>query len=201
MQMRLLQKCLLALGVLALVFLLVEIGASLAATQHGNIPARVDQITAGPYRFTVSFYDYPARAGFALPFTIAPQGATSGSWTYHVTSMPQGRLQQRDGRIIMSGNRVATPIKDSVNSDPQLPGGVQGDAEISVQGQWNLQVVVDGPSGQQTFDVPVTATTLPAIPLWSGWAIGFIPVCGIIIFLLILVGSKRQSRQRALQMG
>jgi hypothetical protein len=200
MKMRFLQKCLFALGVLALVFLLVEIGASLVATQHGSTPARVDQITAGPYRFTVSLYDYPAQAGFALPFTVAPQGATSGTWTYHVTSMPQGS-QQENGRIIMSGNRVATPIKDSVSPDPQVPGGVQGDAEMSVQGQWNLQVVVDGPFGQQTFDVSVTATTLPAIPLWSGWAIGFLPVCGIVIFLLILVGSKRQSGQGALQMG
>ena len=31
-----LQKFLLALGILALLFLLVEIGASLAATQHGS---------------------------------------------------------------------------------------------------------------------------------------------------------------------
>lgn len=192
--MRFLQKFLLALGVIALVFLLVEIGASLAATRHGNTPARVDQITAGPYRFTVSLYDDPARAGFTLPFAIAPQGATRGSWTYQVTSMPQGSLQD-NGRVIMSGNRVATPIKDSVSPDPQVPGGVQGDAEITVQGQWNLQVVVDGLLGQQTFDVPVTATTLPAIPLWSGWAIGFLPVGGIVIFLLVVVGSKGQSRR------
>ena len=195
MEMRFLQKCLLTLGVLALVFLLVEIGASLLATQHGSAPARVDQITAGPYRFTANLYNDPARAGSTLPFAIAPQGATSGSWTYHVTSMPQGRVQS-NGKIIMSGNRVATPIKDSVSPDPQIPGGIQGDAEISVQGQWNLQVVVEGPSGQQTFDIPVTATTLPAIPLWLGWTIGFLPVCGIVIFLLILVGSKRQSWQK-----
>jgi len=193
------QKFLLASGVLALLFLLIEIGISLAATQHGSTPARVDQITAGPYHFTVSLYDYPARAGFTLPFTIAPQGATQGSWSYQVTSLPQGQLQP-NGRIIMSGNRVATPIKDSISPDAQVAGGIQGNAEITVQGQWNLQVVVNGPSGQQTFNVPVTATTLPAIPPWSGWLIGFIPVYGIVVFLLFVV-FRRQPEQGSLQIG
>ncbi len=198
--MRLLQKFLLILGTIALLFLFVEIGASLGMTQHGSIPARIDHITAGPYHFTVSLYDDPARAGFTLPFAIAPQGATNGSWIYHVISLPLGSLQE-NGKIIMSGNRVATPITASVSPDPQRPGGIQGNAEITVQGRWNLQVVVDGPFGQQTFDVPVTATTLPAIPVWSGWAIGFVPVCGIIVFLLMLAGRKRQDRQGTLQMG
>lgn len=196
--MRLLQKFLLALGIVALLFLLVEIAASLAATQHGSTPARVDHIEAGPYRFTVNLYDYPARAGFTLPFTIAPQGATGGSWNYSVTSMPQGS-QNENGKIVMEGNRTATPIRDSISPDPQVPGGIQGNAEITVQGQWDLQVVVDGPSGQQTFAVPVTATTLPAIPHRLGWAIGFIPVCGIVLFLLLQAGFKRRARQEALQ--
>jgi hypothetical protein len=129
------QKFLLALGILALLFLLVEIGASLAATQHGSTPARVDHVTAGPYRFTVSLYDDPDRAGFALPFAIAPQGAASGSWAYQVTSVPKGTLLP-NGRILIYGQYTANPIKDSVSPDPQVPGGVQGAAEISVQGPW-----------------------------------------------------------------
>ncbi len=99
---------------------------------------------------------------------------------------------QVSGKIIMDGNRMATPIKDSVHPDPQIPGGVQGNAEITVQGQWNLQVIVDGPAGRQMFEIPVTATTLPAIPTLLGWAIGFLPVYGIGGFLLIKVGLKRQ---------
>jgi hypothetical protein len=202
MNIRTAQKFLLAFGVLALIFLLLEIGLSLTATLHGSTPARVDQVTAGPYRFTVSLYDDPARAGFALPFAIAPQGTTSGSWTYHVTSIPQGQ-KRPNGQIVMSGpgDRVATPITDSVSPDAQVPGGVQGSAEITVQGQWNLQVVVNGPMGQQTFNVPVTATTLPAIPAWLGWVIGLIPVYGIVAYLLVLIGRKKHTIQGAVQMG
>jgi hypothetical protein len=120
-----LQKFLLALGILALLFLLVEIGASLAATQHGSTPARVNHVTAGPYRFTVSLYDDPARAGFALPFAIAPQGGANGSWAYQVTSVPQGTLLP-NGRILIYGQYTATPIKDSVSLDPQAPEACRG---------------------------------------------------------------------------
>ena len=186
-----LQKFLLALGILALLFLLVEIGASLAATQHGSTPTRVNHVTAGPYRFTVSLYDDPARAGFALPFAIAPQGGASGSLAYQVTSVPQGTLLP-NGRILIYGQFTATPIRDSVSPDPQVPGGVQGEAEISVQGPWNLHVVVDGPTGQQTFDLAITATTIPAIPTWLGWALGFIPVYGIAVFLVMQLLRTRQ---------
>lgn len=101
----------------------------------------------------------------------------------------------------MSGNRVATPIKDSVSPDTQIPGGIQGNAEITVQEQWNLQVIVDGPSGRQTFDVPITAITLPAIPVWSGWVIGGLLVYGIAVFLLIQGGRTRENRQEIVQMG
>lgn len=188
------QQFLLVLGILALIFLLVEIGASLAATQHGSTPARIEQVIAGPYRFTVSLYDDPARAGFALPFAIAPQGPTRGSWSYQVTSVPIGTLL-RNGQIRIHGKLTATPIRDSVSPDPQAPGGVQGAAEITVQGPWNLHVVVDGPLGQQTFDVAVTATTLPAIPTWLGWLLGFIPVYGIAIFLWIQMRQRKKLRR------
>lgn len=186
----LLQKFLLALGIFALIFLLIEIGATLAATQHGSAPAQVDHITAGPYHFTVDLYDNPARAGFALPFAIAPQGAGGGSWTYQVMSVPVGQLL-RNGSILMGSQREATPIKDSVGPEPGVPGGVQGAAEITVQGLWKLHVVVNGPAGQQTFDVPVTAATIPAVPPWMGWALGFIPVYGIVVFLLMQAGRKK----------
>jgi hypothetical protein len=195
-----LQKFLLALGILALLFLLVEIGASLAATLHGSTPRRVDHVTAGPYRFTVSLYEDPARAGFSLPFAIAPQGAASGSWVYHVTSVPQG-TRLPNGRILIDGQYTATPISDSASTDPQVPGGAQGAAEISVQGNWDLQVVVDGPSGRQTFNVAIAATTIPAVPTWLGWALGFLPVSGIAVFLMMKIVGERQRVRGAAHMG
>jgi hypothetical protein len=203
MSIHTLQKFLLALGVAALIFLLVEIGVTLASTLHGSSPAHVDNIAAGPYHFKVSLYDYPARAGLTLPFAIAPEGATRGPWTYQVTSVPVGTANAR-GVIVMRGSgnirRTATPVKASVGPDPHVPGGVQGTAEITVQGQWDLQVVADGPSGQQTFNVPVPAQTpVPAIPTWLGWAIGFIPAYAAIIFLVMQKVHKERAAQSVAQ--
>ena len=84
----LLQKILLVVGVLSLLFVLIDIGFSIAATLPGTTPAHVEQVKAGPYRLTVSLYKYPANAGYGLPFAVAPVNATSGSLTYHIFSVP-----------------------------------------------------------------------------------------------------------------
>jgi hypothetical protein len=90
-----------------------------------------------------------------------------------------------NGRILIDGQYSATPISDSVSADPQVPGGVQGAAEISVQGPWDLHVVVNGPAGRQTFDVAITATTIPAVPTGLGCVLGSIPVYGIAVFFVM----------------
>ena len=66
------QHLLLALGIFALIVLGTEIGLSVAATQHGSTPAKVDTVQAGPYSLKLSLYTDPAHAGFALPFAIVP---------------------------------------------------------------------------------------------------------------------------------
>jgi hypothetical protein len=72
------QRLLLAAGLVALAALLIEIGLSVAATIPSSQPARVVTADAGPYPLRVSLYADPARAGFAVPFAIAPAGAASG---------------------------------------------------------------------------------------------------------------------------
>ena len=166
------QMLLFAFGAISMIFLIGAIVASALATTHGSAPARIDNVTAGPYRLEVSLYDYPANAGFALPFAIAPQAPAHGPLTYSVSSIP--------------GHGVhATPVRASFNPDPNTPGGVQGNAEITVHGQWSLHITVAGPAGQGVVDVPVVATALPAIPSWLGWFLGLIPLYGICGFLLV----------------
>ena len=96
--------------------------------------------------------------------------------------------------------RTATPVKANISPDPHVPGGVQGTAEITVQGQWNLQVIANGPSGQQTFNVPVPAQALvPPIPGWLGWAISLIPAYGALVFLVMQKARKERALQSAAQ--
>ena len=64
----------------------------------------------------------------------------------------------------------ATPVRASLSPDPNVRNGVQGAAEITVQGKWALDIVVTGSAGRGEASVPLTATAPPAIPTWLGWA-------------------------------
>jgi len=179
------QFLLLAFGVIALMAVGGEIIYSIAATTHGSTPARVVQAQAGPYPLTVSLYTYPAHASYALPFAIAPRRPTSGILTYNVNSVPDPT------------DAPATPVRASLSSDPNVRNGIQGDAEITVQGTWYLDIVVKGSAGQGEVFVQVLATAPPAIPTWLGWAIGGIPLYGLLVFLLMQRGRKAKQEQTA----
>lgn len=179
---KLLQRLLLAIGILAFIALLAEIALSVEATMHGNTPTRVVHVVAGPYHLKVSLYTYPANAGFALPFAIAPEQSVQGTLTYNVTSIPDEGVH-------------ATPVHASISPDANVSNGVQGSAEITVQGQWGLDILVNGPAGSGEVDIPLTATAPPAIPDWLGWLIGLIPLYGLLIFLLLQRGKKTRQAQ------
>jgi hypothetical protein len=97
----------------------------------------------------------------------------SGALTSNVTSVPD------------RSDVPATPVRASLSPDPNVPSGVQGAAEITVQGKWILDIIVTGSTGQGEASVHITATAPPAIPTWLGWAIGFIPLYGLLVFLLL----------------
>lgn len=143
---------LLLVGVVALLVVIVELGFSVAATTHGSTPTRVVHVNAGPYPLTVNLYKDPANAGYALPFSIAPQQLINGSLTYDVSSIPAYGIH-------------ATPVRASVSPDMNVHNGVQGTAEITVQGNWTLRISVSGPAGQAQTFVPIMATAPPAIPV------------------------------------
>ncbi len=171
------QNILIAIGILAFIALAIEIALSVGATMHGNTPVKVVHVHAGPYPVTVNLYKDPANAGFALPFSIVPQQATHEKLTFDVSSIPTGDIS-------------ATQVHSSFSQDTST-GGVQGNAEITVQGPWILHITVSGPAGQGMADVPITATAPPAIPDWLGWLIGFVPLYGLLIFLVMLRGKKK----------
>lgn len=179
MSKMMLQRILLIAGVIALVIVLIDGAYAIAATIPGKTAVRVDHVTAGPYHLVVSMYTYPANAGFALPFAVAPERAVNGPLTFHINSLPGSGVD-------------ATPVRATFSADPKVHNGIQGAAEITVQGPWTLQVQVDGPAGQGVANVPVTATALPPIPTWLGWLLGFIPFYVLITFFLVQYFTKQK---------
>lgn len=174
------QLLLLAFGVLTFLAVGGEITYSILATTHGSTPARVVQAQAGPYRLQVSLSTYPAHASYALPFAVAPAQVVEGTLTYQISSVPASDVP-------------ATAVRATFSSDPAVRNGVLGDAEITVQGEWMLQINVLGPAGAFQTAVPILATAPPAVPLWLGWLIGGVPLCGLLAFFLVL--RRRERRQ------
>ena len=181
-----LQRILLLAGVIALAIVLIDGTYSIAATIPGTTPVRVDHVVAGPYHLTVSMYTYPANAGFALPFAIAPEQAINGPLTFHVESLPGKRVD-------------ANPVRATFRTDPKVHNGIVGAAEITVEGPWTLQIQFDGPAGEGVTNVAVTATALPPIPTWLGWFLGFIPFYVLTIFFLVqyFLKQKRAPQEHA----
>ncbi len=170
-----LQYILLVVGVLALIGVLVDLGVSIVATTHGNTPVRVVHVNAGPYPLTLNLYKDPADAGYALPFAITAQ--TQDALTYNVNSVPAKGMH-------------ATAVRAGLTPDGH--NGVNGAAEIPVQGDWTLHITVNGAAGPGAVDVPIAAVAPPAIPLWLGWLVGLIPIYGLFAFLL----SQRKRKQQ-----
>ena len=183
-----LQRILLIVGVIALVIVVIDGTYSIAATIPGKTPVRIDHVTAGPYHLAVSMYTYPANAGFAMPFAIAPEQAIDGSLTFHIESLPAPSVD-------------ANPVRATFSADSKVRNGVQGAAEITVKGPWTLQIQVDGPAGQGVANVAVTATALPPMPTWLGWFLGFIPFYVLITFFLVkyFIKQKRAPQEDSLQ--
>jgi hypothetical protein len=183
-----LQWILLIAGVIALVTVLIDGGYSIAATIPGKTPVQVDHVTAGPYHLVVRLYTYPANAGFALPFAVAPEQAINGPLTFHINSLPGSGVD-------------ANPVRATFSADSKVSNGIVGAAEITVKGPWTLQIQVNGPAGQGVASVPVTATALPAIPTWLGWLLGFIPFYVLIVFFLVqyFLKQKRALQEDTLQ--
>ena len=173
------QGLLLLVGALGLMALGSEIWLSVAALSHGAQPVRVVDVQAGPYPLRVSLYKDPAEAGFALPFAVAPRQAGLMGLTYNVVSEPGFQVD-------------ATPVRAGLSSDAALPGGIQGAAELPVSGPWTLRLTVDGPAGRGEATVPLTVTAPPAIPHWLGWALGLLPLAGLLVFLLAQRGTTVQ---------
>jgi hypothetical protein len=174
-----LQRVLLVVGVIALAVVLVDLVISIVATIPGGTPARVAHVTAGPYQLTVNMYQYPANAGYAFPFAVAPAQAVNGSLTIQAFSLPGQGVD-------------ATTIRAGVSADPNVRNGIQGAAEITVKGPWTLQIRVNGPAGAGVADIPITATALPAVPVWLGWFVGFVPFYVLVTFFLMRTSRSQK---------
>jgi hypothetical protein len=169
---RALEWGLLLVGALALGFVALTIARQLAAAGQGGAPVRVVRVDSAPYPLVVRLYRDPAIAGYALPFSVAPQAPTSDHLSYSAASVPGDGVD-------------ATEVHASLGPDPAVPNGARGTAEITVRGPWTLTILVRGPAGIGAAYVPIRAEVAGWLPPTLGWPIGLAPVVAMVAFLLV----------------
>lgn len=158
---RFLAVCGILLGLLA---------GTTSAFAHSDAPLRTITARGGPYELDISYYNEP-RGGAPLVFSVAPESALNGPMRYTITAIPGTTVE-------------AVPVKATLEDDADRPGGVWGQVNLPVSGQWLLSIEINGPLGPAQLDAPIVASAPSAIPVWLGWLIGLLPVWAMIGYIL-----------------
>ena len=164
-----------------IIVMVVLLQVILSPYVHGG-PARVVAVNAGPYPLKVTFYADPASAGYALPFAI--QSEIHGPLTYDISARP-------------ARGTVGSIVHGDINMKATNTEGMPGSVNITVRGNWILQIVVAGSAGEGQANIPFQAVAPPAIPSRVAMLIGLLPIYGIVLFLL--VQSKRNVQRSDLK--
>lgn len=155
------------LAVCGIVVMLVLVGGG-AAAAHSGAPLKTAKVRIGPYPLLVHYYSEP-RGGQALVFGIEPDSGAIAPDSYTITAIPGATTN-------------ATAVEGSVSAGIEH-GGIDGQVNLPVSGQWLLEIQVDGPLGSSYGEAPLLASAPPALPEWIGWIFGLTPaavICGFI---------------------
>ncbi|MFN8634231.1 MAG: hypothetical protein U0893_10275 [Chloroflexota bacterium] len=159
------------------------------ALAHDTI-AVLERRQAGPYELEIGLDRDPPRTGQDLAVTVRalPDGEPVG-WN-------------GGGRVTV----VAVPAYGTAGTPTRLVvlqpeshdrASYAGTIQIPVQGQWRLEIEVNGSAGPATASVPVSVAGPPAIPVWLGWLVGLSPLAGLGWF----VGWNRRYLRRLVVEG
>jgi hypothetical protein len=175
------QTGLAALSVLTLGFTLYAlVQIVFAASLHSDSAARVIPVTAGAYQVNLAIYADPIEAGYAQAFSLSPQAGSPAPQRYSLMALPDQGVR-------------ATPITADIGS-VDGHGQASGSVYITVRGDWTLLLTITGAKGQAVAAVPIAASAPPAIPPALAWAIGLIPLYGLLIFTGVTLWHRREVR-------
>jgi hypothetical protein len=165
-----------SLAVCGIVVMLVLVGGGSAAA-HSGAPLKTVAVRIGPYPLLVHYYSEP-RGGQALVLGIEPDSGAIAPSSYRITAIPGATTNATavDGRVV--------PGVDH--------GGIDGQVNLPVSGQWLLEIQVEGPLGTSYGETPLLASAPPALPEWIGWIFGLTPAALISWFIRWQVRRDRR---------
>jgi hypothetical protein len=138
-----------------------------------------ERVQAGPYGLTVGFSKWPIRAQQSLDFTFVPDGGLDG----------------KSGTVSMVGPvAVRRPVENMARHPRKREVWGLDIRAVPAPGDWTLKFAVNGPAGQGVGQTrPLTVLDQPGPPFALSWAIGTIPLWGMIAMLVV---AWRRDRKR-----
>lgn len=165
---------------LAVMTAVVVASLGMAAPVMAYAPVNIvhtEPVTVGPYRLTVGFSVWPLRAMKSLDFTFMPDGGIGGkSGTLRITNTSEKSSGGDSGN---GGEQlVRHPRKlDSWGLDVQA---------LDDPGDYTFTFAINGAQGTGTGALTgVTVLDQPGPPLPLSWAVGTLPVWGLIAVIVI----------------
>jgi hypothetical protein len=131
-----------------------------------------ERVQAGPYALTVGFSTWPIRAMKSLDFTFMPDGGIAGKSGTLTVKGPAVRKGRQETKLVRHPRK-----RDSWGLDVR---------SLDAPGTYGFTFALDGPLGHGTGTLPdIQVLDQPGPPLALSWAIGTLPLLGLLIFLAI----------------
>jgi hypothetical protein len=166
--------------------LLAVLGLSLVTAGPASAYPPVDivhteHVQAGPYMIMVGFSDWPIRAMKSLDFTFTPDGGIAGKSGTLTLKGPGVKADERNTQLVRHPRK-----RDSWGLDVK---------SFNSPGAYSFGFAVDGPLGHGEGTLEgVRILDQPGPPLALSWAIGSLPLFGLLIFLGVAWRSIRPGR-------
>jgi hypothetical protein len=157
--------------------LMLGLAAPVSAYEPVNT-VHAERVQAGPYSLTVGFSKWPIRAQQSLDFTFVPDGGVEG----------------RSGTVSMVGPvAVRRPVENMARHPRKREVWGLDIRAVPAPGDWTLKFTVNGPEGQGMGQTRViTVLDQPGPPFALSWAIGTIPLWGMIAMLVVAWRRNRK---------
>lgn len=136
-------------------------------------------LAVGSYIVQVNLSRYPPITDQALQVTVVPQESTL-------------RLSGRINMLPGLGTD-AVPLHAQL-SPLNATSILMGNLRMPVRGAWNIDVQLNGSQGAGEASFPIVVSAPGAMPIWSGWLIGSIPL----FCLAWIVWHQQRYRRRLL---
>lgn len=186
-----------ALAALATGFVLALAAAPAAsATPGGPPPLQIvhsETVPLGDSTLTVSFTDWPVRAGRSLDFTFVPEGGIAGRTGVLRAVAPSGQPVKLGIPGLLAGEEEMELTR---HPRERTAWGLDVVA-LPEEGTWRLDFTVRGREGTSTATLPVVVSARPGPPPALSWTIGMLPWVTAVAFLAYRWIRTGPTRRRA----